>query len=77
VEFVNTDIEQVELLLYDCEMGRYSRVVSGQQLSKHVPAATDMNATIEELCFLCGLCQDVIRKGQGQFSQFCMGSVKR
>jgi hypothetical protein len=36
-----------------------------KELSKHVPTATDMNATIEELCLLCGLCQDVISKGQG------------
>jgi hypothetical protein len=28
--------------------------VSDQQLCKHVPAATDTNATIEKRCFLCG-----------------------
>jgi hypothetical protein len=38
--------------------------ISGQQLSKHIPAATDTNAAIEEQCFLCGPCQDVISKGQ-------------
>jgi hypothetical protein len=27
-----------------------------QQLGKHIPTATDMNATTEEQCFLCGLC---------------------
>jgi hypothetical protein len=46
-------------------MGGYIRTVSGQRLSKHVPAASDMNATLEELCFLCGPCRDVISKGQG------------
>jgi hypothetical protein len=42
-----------------------STFISGQQLSKHIPAAMDMNTTIEELCFLRGLCQDVTRKEQG------------
>jgi hypothetical protein len=27
--------------------------VSGQRVDKHVSAATETNATIEELCFLC------------------------
>jgi hypothetical protein len=40
--------------------------VSGQRLDKHVPAATDTNAMIEELCFLFGPCSDVISKGQDQ-----------
>jgi hypothetical protein len=30
-----------------------------------IPASTDTNATTQELCFLCGLCQNVISKGQG------------
>jgi hypothetical protein len=34
--------------------------VSGQQLGKHIPAAMDTDATLEEWCFLCGLCQEVI-----------------
>jgi hypothetical protein len=34
------------------EMGGYNRAVSEQRLGKHVPANTDTNATIEELCFL-------------------------
>jgi hypothetical protein len=38
--------------------------VSGQWLSKHVPMAMDTNATMEEWCFLCDLCRDVISKGQ-------------
>jgi hypothetical protein len=46
--------------------GRISRAVSGQRLGKHDPAATDTNATIEDLCFLYGLCSDFISKGQGQ-----------
>jgi hypothetical protein len=32
--------------------------VSVQQLDKHIPAATDRNATIER-CFLCGPCRDL------------------
>jgi hypothetical protein len=31
---------------------------------QHVPAATDTNAKIEERCFLCGPCLDVINKRQ-------------
>jgi hypothetical protein len=52
-------------------MGGYTSTVSGQRLGKHVPAATDMNATIEELCFLWGQCRDFISKRQGQFNQLC------
>jgi hypothetical protein len=47
------------------EMGGYTRDVSGQRHGSHVPAATDTNATIEDLCFLCGPCRDVKSKGQG------------
>jgi hypothetical protein len=32
-------------------MGGYTRAVSAKWLSKHVPAATDMNTTTEELVF--------------------------
>jgi hypothetical protein len=49
-------------------MGGYTGTVSGQWLSKHVPAGTDMNVTMttkEEMCFLRGPCQDVISKEQG------------
>jgi hypothetical protein len=46
-------------------MGGYIIVVSGQRLSEHVPAATDTNVKIEQLCFLCGPFRDVINKGQG------------
>jgi hypothetical protein len=35
-----------------------------QRLGKHVPAATDTKATIEEPCFLSGSCRDVISKGR-------------
>jgi hypothetical protein len=55
-----------QLLCNDCDMGGYTRTVCGQRLGNHVPGATDTNATIEELCFLCGPCRDVISKGQGQ-----------
>jgi hypothetical protein len=49
-------------------MGRYTRAISGHRLVKHVPAATDPNYIIEELCFLCGPCRDVISQEQDQFS---------
>jgi hypothetical protein len=44
------------LLCKNRQMGGYSKAVSGQRLGKHVAAETDMNATTEELCFLCGPC---------------------
>jgi polyferredoxin len=52
------------LLCNDGKMAGYTSAVSGQWLSKHVLATTDMNTTLQELCFLCGLCQDVISKRQ-------------
>jgi hypothetical protein len=73
-------MQRVEpLLCNDCEMGGYTRATSGQRLSKHVPAATDANAKIGELCFLCGPCRDVISKGQGWNLVNCqlkIGSVR-
>jgi hypothetical protein len=42
--------------------------VSEQQLGKHVPAATDRNATIEERRFLCGPCREVITRTVGAMS---------
>jgi hypothetical protein len=39
-------------------------VFSGKWLSNHVPGAMDANATIEERCFLCDPCRDVIRNEQ-------------
>jgi hypothetical protein len=50
------------LLCNDREMGGYTRTVCGKRLGKHVPAATDTYATIEEFCFQFGPCWDVIRK---------------
>jgi hypothetical protein len=51
--------------------------VSAQRLVKHVPATTDMQATIELLletgCFLRGPYRDVISKGQSQLWG-CTGS---
>jgi hypothetical protein len=41
---------------------RIFKAVSGQQLDNHVPAGANMSATIGELCFLCGLCRDVVNK---------------
>jgi hypothetical protein len=43
--------------------------VYGQRLGKHVHAATDTNATIEERCLLCGPCRDVINKGKSKSIQ--------
>jgi hypothetical protein len=61
-----TILQRVELsLCNDRKIGGYTRAVYGQQLGKRVPTATDTNATIEGLCFLCGPCRDVMRKGQG------------
>jgi hypothetical protein len=37
------------------------RAVSGELLYKPVPTATDNNARMEELCFVCGPRQDVIK----------------
>jgi hypothetical protein len=42
--------------------------ISGQRLGKHVPAVMDTNATIEERCFLCGPCRDVITRTVWAFS---------
>jgi hypothetical protein len=36
--------------------------VSKQRFGKHVSAATDTNTTIEERCFPCGPCRDVISR---------------
>jgi hypothetical protein len=33
-------------------IGEKTMAVSGQQLSKHIPMAMNMHATIEERCFL-------------------------
>jgi hypothetical protein len=38
--------------------------VSGQLLCKHVPAATVTKVIIEEQCFLCGLCRDIMANGK-------------
>jgi hypothetical protein len=51
--------------------------VSGQRFCKHVPVATDRNATIEERCFLCGPCRDVISKEKScLILQFCEGGCE-
>jgi hypothetical protein len=54
-------------------MGGYTRAVSGKRLDKHFPEATDTNATIEELCFLCSPCRDFMSKGQVYSSPLCTG----
>jgi hypothetical protein len=40
----------------------------GQWLGKQVAVAMDMNTTIEERCFLCGLCRDVAFRTVGAMS---------
>jgi hypothetical protein len=50
----------------DCDMGGYTRLVSGQRLAKHVPAATDTHATKQTGVLLCGPRRDVISKEQSQ-----------
>jgi hypothetical protein len=84
-EWVYTShIEHVEpLLCNDHEMDGYTKAVSGQRLGKHVPVARQHilnNAIVGSQqwnsCFLCVPCQDVIRKGQGQFSQFYTGGCE-
>jgi hypothetical protein len=46
----------------------HATTVSGQWLGEHIFAATGMNATIEEPCFLCGPCLDIITKTVGAMS---------
>jgi uncharacterized CHY-type Zn-finger protein len=41
---------------------------SGQRLGKHDLALTYTNATIEERCFLCGPCREVITRTDGATS---------
>jgi hypothetical protein len=51
----------------------YTRAVSGQRLGVHVPA------TIEDLCFLCGLRRDIYKQGTRLMSvdiQFCTGAYE-
>jgi hypothetical protein len=45
---------------------RTYKALSVQQIGKHVHAATDKSAAIEELSFLCGSCREVISKGQNE-----------
>jgi hypothetical protein len=49
--------------------------VSGQNLRKHVPGATDTNATTEEQCFLCEPCRKVTIRTDGAISSvgLCTG----
>jgi hypothetical protein len=54
---------------------------SGQQHGKHVPAVTDTKATIEERCFLCSPCRDVITRTDGTMTsvelvEFCTGGCE-
>jgi hypothetical protein len=58
-------------------MGGYASAVSEQQLGKYVPTTTDTNATVEELCFLCGPFRGVINKRQDPFSQSVRDTASR
>jgi hypothetical protein len=65
-------------------MGGYTRAVSGQRLSKHVPIARQQNLNNARVglqqwksCFLCGLWPDIISKGQGQLFSSVRESVRR
>jgi uncharacterized CHY-type Zn-finger protein len=53
-------------------------LVSGQQLSKHVSMAKNMHATIEEQCFVCGPCREVITMTVRAIRsvEFCMGGCE-
>jgi hypothetical protein len=41
---------------------RVMQLFSKQRFRKHCSSAKDTNATIRELCLLCGLCRNVIRR---------------
>jgi hypothetical protein len=57
---------------------RMYKALCGQRVGKHVPAATYTSSTIEELCFLCGSCREIIRKGQHELRRRSVReSVKR
>jgi hypothetical protein len=45
-----------------------AEAASGLRFGKHDPAATDTNATIEERCFLCDLCREVITRTDSAMS---------
>jgi hypothetical protein len=49
--------------------------VSGKKFGKHVPVATNMHATTEERCFLCGPCREVITRRAGAMDP-CGGEVE-
>jgi NAD-dependent dihydropyrimidine dehydrogenase PreA subunit len=55
--------------MHGCKIEEQTTAVSGQQLGKHIPVATNTHATIEERCFLCGSCQEVITRAAGAMSQ--------
>jgi hypothetical protein len=64
------------LLCNNREMGGYITAVSGQRLSKHVPAATDPNSTIEEL-FSMSSVQRCYKQGTRLELSSARESVKR
>jgi hypothetical protein len=62
------------LLCNDREMGGYTRPVSGQRLSKHVPAATDTNANNRRAVFSMWSVPRCYKHGSRLvYSQFCTG----
>jgi hypothetical protein len=46
------------------------KAVSGQQHGKDVPPVTNTHTTIEERCFLCGPCREVIARTLEAMSEF-------
>jgi hypothetical protein len=61
-------------------MGVCTRAVSGQWLGKHVPVATDTNATIEVLletgCLYMVRAEELSWKELGRPNQFCTGGYE-
>jgi hypothetical protein len=61
------------VLSNDREMGGCTRAISGKMLSKHVPAATYMNATIEELFSMRSLPRCYKQGTRFEIGRFCTG----
>jgi hypothetical protein len=53
--------------------GRIYQAISGQRLGKDIPKATDMNTTVEELCFLWFVLRCYKQRTRFELSQICMG----
>jgi hypothetical protein len=66
-----------QCVLLECVNIVACRVVSGQRLGKHIPAATDTHAAIEEFetVFSSGPCQGVTRKATGATESVLYGRL--